>query len=130
MDRTVRTVDDVFELLDGLFASRDGRWATGDGAGYWDRFYADRSKPVPFFVAKPDEGLAGHIDRGLIRPAGRWTSDAVRGAMLSSWRPGGSRWTRWTSRRRLSPGPGTGLGRWASKCASSAATRSGSPARS
>ncbi|MCU7820734.1 class I SAM-dependent methyltransferase [Kitasatospora sp. DSM 101779] len=68
MDRTVRTVDDVFELLDGLFASRDGRWATGDGAGYWDRFYADRSKPVPFFVAKPDEGLAGHIDRGLIRP--------------------------------------------------------------
>ncbi|MEW1912474.1 class I SAM-dependent methyltransferase [Kitasatospora sp. NPDC085895] len=68
MDRTVRTVDDVLALLDGLFASRDGRLATGDGAGYWDRFYADRSKPVPFFADKPDESLAAHVDRGLIAP--------------------------------------------------------------
>ncbi|NJP67571.1 class I SAM-dependent methyltransferase [Streptomyces spiramenti] len=70
MDRTVRTVEDVFALLDGLFASQPetGRLATGDGRDFWDRFYADRSQPVPFFVSKPDENLASHLDRGLITP--------------------------------------------------------------
>ncbi|NUS89576.1 MAG: class I SAM-dependent methyltransferase [Streptomyces sp.] len=70
MDRTVRTVEDVLELLDGLFASKSGadRLATGDGKDFWDRFYTDRSRPVPFFVAKPDENLAAYLDEGLIAP--------------------------------------------------------------
>ncbi|MFB7247265.1 SAM-dependent methyltransferase [Streptomyces populi] len=70
MDRTVRTVEDVLALLDGLFASEPeaGRLATGDGKDFWDRFYADRSRPVPFFVAKPDENLAAYLDQGLIAP--------------------------------------------------------------
>lgn len=70
MDRTVRTVEDVLALLDGLFTSGSevGRLATGDGKGFWDRFYADRSRPVPFFVAKPDETLAAYLDQGLIAP--------------------------------------------------------------
>ncbi|MER6450553.1 SAM-dependent methyltransferase [Streptomyces venezuelae] len=70
MDRTVRTVEDVLALLDGLFASESeaGRLATGDGRDFWDRFYADRSKPVPFFVAKADENLAACLDRGLVAP--------------------------------------------------------------
>ncbi|MGW1224340.1 class I SAM-dependent methyltransferase [Streptomyces sp. NPDC002530] len=70
MDRTVRTVEDVLALLDGLFASEPeaGRTATGDGQDFWDGFYADRSRPVPFFVAKPDENLAAALDRGLIAP--------------------------------------------------------------
>ncbi|MEU3370461.1 class I SAM-dependent methyltransferase [Streptomyces sp. NPDC006660] len=73
MDRTVRTVEDVLTLLDGLFASEPGagRLATGDGEDFWDGFYADRSRPVPFFVAKPDEHLAGHLDRGVIPACGR-----------------------------------------------------------
>lgn len=70
MDRTVRTVEDVLALLDGLFLteSQDGRLATGDGSNFWDRFYTDRSRPVPFFTAKPDENLAGYLDQGLIAP--------------------------------------------------------------
>ncbi|MFJ5646310.1 SAM-dependent methyltransferase [Streptomyces sp. NPDC093223] len=70
MDRTVRTVEDVLALLDGLFASESdaGRLATGDGNDFWDRFYADRSRPVPFFAAKPDENLAAYLDQGLIAP--------------------------------------------------------------
>ncbi|MFF4542074.1 class I SAM-dependent methyltransferase [Streptomyces aureus] len=70
MNRTVRTVEDVLALLDGLFASASeaGRLGTGDGKDFWDRFYADRSRPVPFFVSKPDENLAAHLDRGLIAP--------------------------------------------------------------
>ncbi|MGQ5594993.1 class I SAM-dependent methyltransferase [Streptomyces sp. ESR1.13] len=80
MDRTVRTVEDVLALLDGLFASEAeteaqagaeperGRVATGDGRDFWDRFYADRSRPVPFFAAKPDENLAAYLDQCLIAP--------------------------------------------------------------
>ncbi|MGQ4515720.1 methyltransferase domain-containing protein [Streptomyces sp. DW26H14] len=71
MDRAVRTVEDVFTLLDRLFSTRPGAGgdpATGDGKDFWDRFYADRSRPVPFFVPKPDESLAACVDRGLIAP--------------------------------------------------------------
>ncbi|MFJ5779110.1 class I SAM-dependent methyltransferase [Streptomyces sp. NPDC093094] len=70
MDRTVRTVEDVLALLDGFFASGSeaGRLATGGGKDFWDRFYADRSRPVPFFVSKPDENLAAYLDQGLIAP--------------------------------------------------------------
>ncbi|MFH9005179.1 class I SAM-dependent methyltransferase [Streptomyces afghaniensis] len=65
MDRNIRTVDDVLALLDGLFAADADRW-TGRGAGWWDGFYADRSRPVPFFVAKPDESLVSWVDGGLV----------------------------------------------------------------
>jgi SAM-dependent methyltransferase len=70
MDRTVRTVEDVLTLLDGLFASESeaDHLATGDGKDFWDGFYADRSRPVPFFVAKPDENLAAYLDQRLITP--------------------------------------------------------------
>ncbi|MGH3915288.1 MAG: class I SAM-dependent methyltransferase, partial [Pseudonocardiaceae bacterium] len=61
----MRTVDDVLRLLDDLFAPEADRW-TADAASWWDRFYADLSKPVPFFVAKPDENLVSYLDRGLI----------------------------------------------------------------
>ncbi|MER5429583.1 class I SAM-dependent methyltransferase [Streptomyces sp. NPDC002588] len=67
MDRHIRTVDDVLTLLDGLFAPDADRWTAG-GAAWWDGFYADRSRPVPFFVAKPDENLVSYLDRGLIAP--------------------------------------------------------------
>ncbi|MFD6415786.1 class I SAM-dependent methyltransferase [Streptomyces sp. NPDC060194] len=70
MDRTVRTVEDVLALLDGLFAAGEGadRTATGDGRGFWDGFYADRSRPVPFFAAGPDENLAGWVEEGRVGP--------------------------------------------------------------
>jgi len=67
MDRSMRTVDDVLRLLDGLFAPEADRWTAG-AASWWDSFYADRAKPVPFFVAKPDENLISYLDRGLITP--------------------------------------------------------------
>ncbi|MFI8522148.1 class I SAM-dependent methyltransferase [Streptomyces sp. NPDC085481] len=60
MDRTTRTTEDVLELLDGLFAH---------DADKWERFYDDRSRPVPFFVPKPDENLVGYLDDGLVDPA-------------------------------------------------------------
>lgn len=59
MNRDIRSVEDVLRLLDGFFTR---------GADWWDGFYADRDKPVPFFVAKPDENLVSYLDRGLLTP--------------------------------------------------------------
>ncbi|MFF9685758.1 class I SAM-dependent methyltransferase [Streptomyces sp. NPDC014623] len=67
MDRTVRSVEDVLKLMDSLFAPEADRW-TDDASGWWDGFYEDRSKPVPFFVAEPDESLVSHLGQGLITP--------------------------------------------------------------
>ncbi|WP_030606689.1 class I SAM-dependent methyltransferase [Streptomyces sclerotialus] len=67
MDRNVRTVDDVLKLMDGLFAPAADRWTSG-GADWWDDFYTDRSRPVPFFVAKPDENLAAYLTRHRLAP--------------------------------------------------------------
>lgn len=67
MDRHLHTLDDVLTLLDGLCAPEADRW-TADAASWWDGFYADRSKPVPFFVAKPDENLVSCLERGLLTP--------------------------------------------------------------
>ncbi|WP_407550964.1 class I SAM-dependent methyltransferase [Streptomyces sp. Pv4-95] len=67
MDRDIRGVDDVLRLLDGLFAPEADSW-TSDAAAWWDSLYADRSRPVPFFVPKPDENLVSYLDRGLITP--------------------------------------------------------------
>ncbi|MEV4440917.1 SAM-dependent methyltransferase, partial [Streptomyces sp. NPDC049577] len=67
MDRDIRTVDDVLRLLDELFPQEADRWTEG-AASWWDGFYRDRAKPVPFFVAKPDESLVSYLDRGLLAP--------------------------------------------------------------
>ncbi|WP_425841234.1 class I SAM-dependent methyltransferase [Streptomyces fractus] len=64
MNRYIRTTDDVMEMLDRRFPH------TG-GADWWDGFYADRDRDVPFFVDKPDENLAAHLDNGLLPPKGR-----------------------------------------------------------
>jgi hypothetical protein len=65
MRRTIRTADDVLDMLDRLFAADADRW-TRDAASWWDDFYSDRGKPVPFFVPKPDENLVSYLDRGLL----------------------------------------------------------------
>ncbi|MCX5204597.1 class I SAM-dependent methyltransferase [Streptomyces sp. NBC_00237] len=70
MDRSIRTVDDVMHLLDGLFAPEADRW-TDTASDWWDGFYADRDRPVPFFVSKPDENLVSYLERGMLRPDGR-----------------------------------------------------------
>lgn len=58
VDRWVRTADDVLVMLDGWFSREVS----------WDDFYADRSRPVPFFVPKPDENLVAHVESGRISP--------------------------------------------------------------
>ena len=57
-EKIVVTMDDVLEMLDSLFECRDGRW--------WDGFYADKEKPVPFFKNAPDEALVSGIASGSL----------------------------------------------------------------
>lgn len=66
--RHVRDVDDVLALMDTLFASTADRWTDGAGRRWWDDFYADRSRPVPFFADRPDECLVAWHDDGPLRP--------------------------------------------------------------
>jgi len=55
-------------MLDGMFGIGEDRWTPTGGDDWWDAFYADRDRPIPFFAAKPDENLASYLERGLIGP--------------------------------------------------------------
>lgn len=69
--RSVTSVEDVLALMDRLFAERADTWTTGGGAAFWDRFYADRGRGVPFFRGEPDESLVGwYADGRLPLPPG------------------------------------------------------------
>jgi SAM-dependent methyltransferase len=59
-EQFVYTTDDVLGMLDALLAG---------GAGpSWNEFFADRSRPCPFFVEWPDENLAAWFSEGLLAP--------------------------------------------------------------
>jgi SAM-dependent methyltransferase len=64
--RSVHTVADVLALMDLLFAERADRWTDRGGADFWDRFYADRDRPVPFFRWAPDESLVAWAAAGRL----------------------------------------------------------------
>lgn len=63
--RHVRTTDDVMRLLDDLFVPRTEETAASSGADWWDGFYADRERAVPFFVRDPDESLVSFLDEAV-----------------------------------------------------------------
>lgn len=52
-------IDDVLDMLDSLLR---------DAGPWWDKFYSDREKPVPFFKGVPDENLVEYFERKLLLP--------------------------------------------------------------
>ncbi len=62
----MRSVDDVLELMDRLFDASADRWSDEAGATWWDAFYTDRDRAVPFFANRPDENLVDHVERGRV----------------------------------------------------------------
>ncbi|RZS34705.1 methyltransferase family protein [Herbihabitans rhizosphaerae] len=68
MNRHIRSIEDVLRLLDGLFAPNTDRWTDDGGSSWWDGFYADRAKDVPFFADKPDESLVSWLEHGPLVP--------------------------------------------------------------
>lgn len=59
MDKTLRSYEDLLNMLDQQFRSPEQ---------FWDPFYSNREKPVPFFKNAPDENLVSYYERNLIQP--------------------------------------------------------------
>ncbi|NUW33384.1 class I SAM-dependent methyltransferase [Nonomuraea sp. SMC257] len=84
MDAPVASGLDGMETLDRLFAADSDRW-TAEASAWWDDFYADRSRPIPFFTTKPDESLISYVERGLLGgPAPAGSAAAPRRARTPS----------------------------------------------
>lgn len=49
----------VFYMLDSLLR---------DEGAFWNSFYEDRNKRIPFFIDAPDENLVNYVERGMIQP--------------------------------------------------------------
>lgn len=56
----IYTTDDLLDVLDEVLV--------GDDATRWNEFFADRARPIPFFVDYPDESLAGWLAGGRLHP--------------------------------------------------------------
>jgi SAM-dependent methyltransferase len=50
--------------------ARDGAGASlqGTTGAWWNEFFSDRSRPIPFFRDRPDENLAEWFSNGLVAP--------------------------------------------------------------
>lgn len=53
----IRSHEDVYLMLDDMFQRRDSDW--------WDDFYSDKSRSVPFFRCIPDENLHSYIEQDI-----------------------------------------------------------------
>ena len=59
LKETIRSNEDLLHMLDSLLR---------EPAGFWNEFYSNREKRIPFFVNKPDENLVGYFNEGIIKP--------------------------------------------------------------
>lgn len=59
LKETIRSNEDLLLMLDSLLR---------EPAGFWNEFYSNREKGIPFFVNKPDENLVGYFNEGIIMP--------------------------------------------------------------
>ncbi|EIT86707.1 methyltransferase type 11 [Fictibacillus macauensis ZFHKF-1] len=51
--------EDVVKMLDSLLR---------EPAPFWNEFYTDREKKIPFFLNLPDENLVNYFEKGLLKP--------------------------------------------------------------
>lgn len=52
------TKEDTLSMLDNILEKRDSEW--------WDKFYADKEKLVPFFENIPDENLISYFNLNIL----------------------------------------------------------------
>ena len=57
MNETIRSNEDLLDMLDSLLR---------EPTGFWNEFYSNREKVIPFFVNKPDENLVGYFNDGIM----------------------------------------------------------------
>ncbi|AKG36165.1 class I SAM-dependent methyltransferase [Paenibacillus durus] len=53
----IKKPEDVLTMLDSLMR---------EPAPFWNHFYSDRTKRIPFFVEYPDENLVSYIESGML----------------------------------------------------------------
>lgn len=58
-DETIYSHEDTLRMLDAFFRE-EGEW--------WDEFYADKEKGIPFFRDCPDENLVESFSGGVLTP--------------------------------------------------------------
>jgi len=59
LKETIYDYEDLLEMLDSLLR---------EPTQFWDKFYSDREKGVPFFTNSPDENIVGYFEKKLFRP--------------------------------------------------------------
>jgi SAM-dependent methyltransferase len=59
LKETIYSYDDLLEMLDSLLR---------EPTQFWDKFYSDRDKGVPFFINSPDESLVSYFERKIFNP--------------------------------------------------------------
>lgn len=57
MRESIETNEDLLKMLDSLLR---------EPSEFWDNFYADRNKKIPFFENKPDENLVAYFNSNLM----------------------------------------------------------------
>ena len=61
-EETINNYEDLLVMLDALLR---------EPTNFWDDFYSNREKGIPFFVNKPDENLVGYFKNVLMGPSGK-----------------------------------------------------------
>ncbi|MDR4904773.1 class I SAM-dependent methyltransferase [Bacillus mycoides] len=59
MKETISSYEDLLDMLDSLLR---------EPTQFWDNFYSNREKGVPFFTNKPDENLVNYFEKKLLNP--------------------------------------------------------------
>ncbi|MGL6103428.1 MAG: SAM-dependent methyltransferase, partial [Exiguobacterium acetylicum] len=57
--QTIDAMEDILKMLDARLREPEP---------FWDKFYEDRSKPVPFFKNIQDENLVRYVEEGWLSP--------------------------------------------------------------
>lgn len=58
MEKTIKCVQDLYDMLDADFRS---------AKQFWEPFYENRDRPIPFFSNKPDENLVAEVQAGRLK---------------------------------------------------------------
>jgi SAM-dependent methyltransferase len=59
LGETIYNYKELLEMLDSLLR---------EPTQFWDEFYSNREKDIPFFVSSPDENLVGYFENHLLEP--------------------------------------------------------------
>jgi SAM-dependent methyltransferase len=57
-DKMINSSEDLLNLLDTLFR---------EPASFWNQFYTDRNRGLPFFIEFPDENLVSYFHNGCLK---------------------------------------------------------------